>query len=153
MLFEFDEERWPRLGEFRKACLGNDFENMQEIADCAYEWYTVENPNNIQFERLADIFRAQHYASDGDLASLSAHIAAEPWVLDEPWTSQRWTPLSQAITADHVEVVSYLLSKGANPLAVIGDPTEEATVEGLANSDYCKSEVIRQIIRDAIHGE
>ena len=153
MHFEFDEERWPRLGEFRKACLGNDFEKMQEIADCTYEWYTVENPNNIQFQRLADIFRAQHYASEGDFASLTEYVDAEPWVLNEPWTSQRWTPLSQAIQANYIEVVRYLLSKGANPLAVIEDPTEEGTVEELANSDYCKSEDIRQIIRDAIHGE
>ncbi len=141
MHFEFDEERWPRLGEFRKACLGNDFEKMQEIADCAHEWYTVENPNNIQFEKLADIFRAQHYASEGDLASLTEHVDAEHWVLNEPWTSQRWTPLSQAIQANYIEVVRYLLSIGANPLAVIGDPTEEGTVEDLRIPTIAKAKI------------
>ena len=154
MQWEYDEKRWPELAAFRKACFRDDFAKMGEIAASGHDWYENENPTGLPFEKLADIFRAQTFASEGDLPALRELIESESWLVNEPWTAQKWRPLSQAIQGNHEQVVGYLLSKGADPLAVIGGPGEEETsIKVFANSEYCDSESIRKMIREAVYSK
>lgn len=147
MLLEYDEERWPGLSAFRKACLRCDVATMQDIVDWGYEWYEKnENPSDLALETLANVFRAQHFASEGNLASLTDLIEANLWLINEPWTAQRWRPLSQAVQAGHSHIVEYLLSSGADPLAMIGDVEEESSIVDFAHGNFCQSEAIRRLI-------
>ncbi len=119
---------------------------MKDLADRGYEWYENENPTARSPAELADVFKAQHFASEGDLARLTDLIEANPGLANEPWTAQRWRPLSQAVQAGHGHIVEYLLSKGADPLAMIGDVGEERSIADLAHSDFCKVDAVRKLI-------
>ena len=146
MNLQYDDERWPGLSSFRQACLRGDVATMDEIAHRGYEWYENENPSARTPAKLADVFKAQHFASEGDLPSLTDLIEANPGLVDEPWTAQRWRPLSQAVQAGHSDIVEYLLTKGADPLAMIGDVADERSIVDFVHSDFCNNDAIRRLI-------
>ena len=148
MDLEYDEERWPGLSAFRKACLRSDVASMKDIADRGHEWYVNENPTSGPTARLADVFKAQHFASEGDLPCLTDLIDANPGLVNEPWTAQRWRPLSQAVQAGHSHIVEYLLARGADPFAMIGNVEEEISIVDFANGDFCQNDAIRRLIQN-----
>ena len=82
MRIEVDEGRWPDLTRFRKACLADDVETMQEIAQKEREWYPNNNPRHLELADLAKVFQAQHYSSENDLKSLRAVLEAAPWTVN-----------------------------------------------------------------------
>ncbi len=152
MDLEYDEERWPGLSAFRKACLRSDVATMTDIADRGYEWYENENPSGRSAADLADVFKVQHFASEGDLACLTDLIETNPGLVNEPWTAQRWRPLSQAVQAGHRHIVEYLLAEGADASAMIGDVEDERSIVDFAHSDFCKDDAVRLLIPKRVYG-
>ena len=148
MDLEYDEERWPGLSAFRKACLRSDVATMKDLAARGHEWYENENPSARSAAKLSDIFKVQHFASEGDLPCLTEMIEANPGLVNEPWTAQRWRPLSQAVQAGHSHVVEYLLAKGADPFAMIGDVEEEISIVDFAHGEFCHNAAIQRLIRN-----
>ena len=132
MQLDYDETGFPDLGRFRKACLDNDHATMEDIANAARDWYDNENPDDLPMERLAFVFQAQHYASENDLASLQALATEQSWVINHPWTAQRWLPVSQACAHGDQSMFEFLLDAGADPWAVVGSPDDTTSVIDMA---------------------
>lgn len=133
MQIEFDEKRWPDLTRFRKACLADDVETMTEIVQKEHDWYHNENPGALSLDDLAKLYQAQHYSSEGDLEKLKHLQRTATWVLNHPWTAQKWLPLSQAVcSTKNRTVVQFLLDHGADPQAIVGDPGEKASIPDMA---------------------
>ena len=132
MDLDFNDARWPDLTTFRKASLDSDISTMGSIAAKQHDWYEVENPKGLELVRLAKVFQAQYNAACGNLDELKALVESEPWVIDHPWTSQEWLPISQAAQAAHRPVIEFLLDKGADPCAMVGDPSERTSIPELA---------------------
>lgn len=145
---QFDEEKWPDLTAFRGACLGSDVDTMSQIAAKGHDWYENENPGALDLSQLSRIFRAQHFAAQGDLASLRELVCRWPDVINLPWTAQAWRPLSQAVYAGHADVVEYLLANGADPKAEIGGPGQETTIAEAAGDSG--NERVRYLLSQAI---
>ena len=132
MNLDFDQAMWPDLTAFRKAALASDISTMGSIAAKQHDWYEVENPKGIKLVKLARVFQAQYHAACGNLDELRALVESEPWVIDHPWTSQEWLPISQAVGAAHRPVIEFLLDKGADPCAMVGDPSETKSIPDVA---------------------
>ena len=132
MQLDFDETEWPDLTAFRKACLASDLSTMRSIAAKQHDWYELENPKGIEQEKLAKVFQAQYHAACGNLDELKALVESDPWVVSYPWTAQQWLPISQAASAAHRPVIEFLLDKGADPCAMVGDPKERTSIPDLA---------------------
>jgi len=133
MQLDFDENRFPELSRFRKACLDNRFEEMAEIASRSHGWYANENPEGHSMARLATIFQAQYHANVNDRQALEDLVAREPWVLNQPWTAQGWLPISQAVsTHGDRRLVEYMIEAGADPTLLVGDPDDRATMPDMA---------------------
>ena len=113
---QFDEKQWPELTKFRNACLEDDHNAMQQIADRKYHWYQNENPADLTMDVISNIFKTQWYALTEDLDSLRAAVESNPW------TARAWLPISQAASTHGNKVIlQYLLDKGAGRLvATIG---------------------------------
>ncbi|MYB49740.1 MAG: hypothetical protein F4X72_10835 [Dehalococcoidia bacterium] len=133
MRIEVDEGRWPDLTRFRKACLADDVETMQEIVRKEPEWYPNNNPRYLEMADLAKIFQAQHYSSENDLENLRAVLEAAPWTVNQPWTAQEWLPITQAACSHgDRKLIEFLLDVGADPTLTVGGPGQEATVPEMA---------------------
>jgi hypothetical protein len=128
----FDEEKWPELTLFREACLKEEYAFMHEIASKRHHWYSNENPTDLPMPQLAKIYQAQHYAAKNELDNLRALIVHEPWVINQPWTAQRWLPITQAAFYGNSEVIQLLLDQGADAALTVGDPGEECSVSEMA---------------------
>jgi hypothetical protein len=94
---DYDENKWPELSTFRKACLVNDYETMRAIAEKGHDWYADENPDDLSIARPATVLQWQHFAYGGDLDEIKALHEEAAWRLDHPWTAQGWLPLGQAV--------------------------------------------------------
>ncbi len=57
MNLEFDETRWPDLTAFRKSSLAGDISTMRSIEAKQHDWYEVENPTDMELEKLAGVFQ------------------------------------------------------------------------------------------------
>ncbi len=130
---KFDEKKWPDLTRFREACLAEHYSEMEEIAQKNHHWYANENPDNLSMENLAKIYQAQNYASENEKENLKELAVREPWVVNHPWTAQRWLPITQA-TCSHGDkgMIELLLEMGADPTLIVGDPGEEGNVVDMA---------------------
>ena len=133
MKLDFDETRWPELSAFRKACLANRFDEMEDIASRTHEWYANENPEDRSMPQLALIFQAQYHANTNNPQALRELVSREPWVLNQPWTAQGWLPITQAasIHGDR-RLVEYMIEAGADLSRMVGDPDERCTVPDMA---------------------
>ena len=135
MNLDFDETRWPELSAFRKACLANRFDEMEDIASRTHEWYANENPEDRSMPQLALIFQAQYRANTNNPQALRELVSREPWVLNQPWTAQGWLPITQAVsTHGDRRLVEYMIEAGADPSRMVGDPDERCTVPDMARS-------------------
>ena len=135
MNLDFDETRWPELSAFRKACLANRFDEMEDIASRTHEWYENENPEDRSMPQLALIFQAQYHANANNPQALRELVSREPWVLNQPWTAQGWLPITQAVsTHGDRRLVEYMIEAGADPSRMVGDPDERCTVPDMARS-------------------
>ena len=132
MQLEYDEEKWPDLGRFRRACLADRLDEMEAIALSGVDWYRNENPDHLPMGKLAKVFQAQHLASENSLVELKELVAKYPWTVNHPWTAQRWLPITQACAHGDREMFEYLLSAGADPTLVVGDSGEEGNAVDLA---------------------
>jgi hypothetical protein len=133
MQLDFDETKWPELSAFRKACLANRYDEMQDIASHAHDWYPGENPNDVSMRELALTFQAQYLASTNDLAGLQDLVAQDAWVVNAPWTTQGWLPISQAVSGHgDRKLVEYLVKAGADLDIMVGDPDDRATIADMA---------------------
>ena len=132
MQLEYDDAKWPDLGRFRRACLAERLDEMEAIAGSGVGWYDNENPGQLPMAKLAKVFQAQHLASENSLAELKEVVDEQPWVVNQPWTSQRWLPITQACAHGDREMFKYLLSKGADPKLLVGGPGEEGNVVDMA---------------------
>jgi hypothetical protein len=132
MQLEYDETQWPQLGRFRQACLAESLDEMNAIAGAGFHWYANENPAQLPMSQLAKVFQAQHLASENSLEQLQELIDANPWLVNHPWTSQRWLPITQACAHGDREMFKYLLAKGADPNLLVGDQDEEGNVVDMA---------------------
>ncbi|MCC5807331.1 MAG: hypothetical protein JJU00_13485 [Opitutales bacterium] len=130
---EYDEAKWPDLTCFRKACLASDFTTMRSVSEKKHSWYKNENPDNLPMDVLATVAKAQHYAGKNEKEALSRLVESEPWVLNHPWTAQRWLPISQA-AASHgdKEMIELMLELGADPCGVVGSIGEEGSIPDMA---------------------
>ena len=79
-------------------------------------------------ERLAKVFQAQHYASEDMVLELSRLAQENSWVINHPWTAQRWLPISQAAWVGHRRAVEALLEMGADLSLKVGASGEELTI-------------------------
>ena len=140
MQLDYDENAWPNLGRFRRACLAEDLEEMEAIAKSGVAWYADENPGQLSMAKLAKVFQAQHHASENSLDELKQLVSACPWVVNHPWTAQGWLPISQACAHGDREMFEYLLSAGADPTAIVGGPGEEGSIVDTAKY-YGKDEL------------
>lgn len=84
------------------------------------------------------------YAASGDLDQLKPLIEADPQLI-EVTGDHDWTPLHYAASNGQNEVVRYLLSKGANPMAV-----DENSFEPMAIAGQRQHMDTVEILRDAI---
>ena len=135
MNLDFDETRWPELSAFRKACLANRFDEMEDIASRTHGWYENENPEDRSMPQLALIFQAQYHANTNNPQALRELVSREPWVLNQPWTAQGWLPITQAVsTHGDRRLVEYMIEAGADPSRMVGDPDERCTVPDMARS-------------------
>jgi hypothetical protein len=130
---EFDEQTYPGLSAFRKACLADRYAEMISTAAKKHRWYENENPNATPMERLAKTFQAQYHASCGRIDELRDLIALEPWVVNEPWTAQGWLPITQAASAHGDRpVINLLIKAGADLSLMVGDASDRASVPEMA---------------------
>ncbi len=132
MQLDYDEEKWPDLGRFRRACLAERLDEMEAIAHSGVDWYRNENPDRLPMGKLAKVFQAQHLASENSLVELKKLVAACPWAVNHPWTAQRWLPITQACAHGDCVMFEYLLSAGADPTLLVGDPGKEANAIDMA---------------------
>lgn len=130
---EFDEDNWPDLTCFRRACLARDFTLMRTIAEKKHPWYENENPDGLPMEVLASIAQAQHFAAKNEKEALRRLVESEPWVLNHPWTAQRWLPISQA-AASHGDkgMIELILELGGDPCRAVGDVGDEGSIPDMA---------------------
>lgn len=133
MQLEFDDCRWPKLTKFRKACLTNRFHEMEEISMLGFEWYFHENPDGILMHKLALIFQTQYHANENNLLQLQELITSDPWLVNQPWTSAGWLPITQAVV-DHGsrDMIRYLIDAGADLTLMVGHEGERQTVPDMA---------------------
>ena len=82
-----DDANWPDLAAFRRACLAEQFDQMQRITDTLHYWYCNENPQGLDMAQLAKIFQAQHYARENDPQGLKRVIAGDAWTVNYPRTA------------------------------------------------------------------
>lgn len=130
---EHDEEKWPDLTRFRKACLEGNFSVMEKIAAREHSWYANENPDRLPMAKLAVIARAQHFASRNEKEELRRLVEGDQWVINHPWTAQRWLPMSQAASSHgDREMIELMLALGADPTRTVGKIGEEGTIPDLA---------------------
>jgi hypothetical protein len=147
----FDENKWPDLTKFRDACIGEDFDEMQRIANLNHHWYVNENPDNLPMENLARIFQAQWYAGQNNLALLKRIVERYPWTVNHPWTAQGWLPLSQAVSLHgNREMIDFLLDCGADPTLLVGDPDERGTIPDMAR--WGKNDELAKWLEQIIQG-
>lgn len=130
---EFDEEKWPDLTSFRRACLSRDFTSMRTIAGKKHPWYENENPDDLPMEVLATVAQAQHHAARNEKENLRRLVESEPWVLNYPWTAQHWLPISQAASSHgDKEMIELILELGGDPCRVVGGVGEEGSIPDMA---------------------
>ncbi|MBT3346788.1 MAG: hypothetical protein HN712_01085 [Gemmatimonadetes bacterium] len=135
MNLEFDEEQYPELTAFRKACLAGRYEEMKEIAGRGHSWYENENPDDTSMERLATIFQAQYHANCGNLDELQRLILSASWVVNEGWTAQGWLPITQAASTHGARsVIDLLIEAGADLSLMVGDEDDRASIPDMARA-------------------
>ena len=139
-------ERWQSLFEFRDAALSSDIEKMKKILENGGSFISNENPDNLPLERFAKVYALQKNAGDGNLGEVKRLVREDPTLVHQPWTVQRWLPLSQAIWSGRESVVRFLLANGADPSAIVGDPEDCSSILELAKSKGNKN--IEKMIKD-----
>ena len=134
MQLDYDDTRWPELGDFRRACLNDDFSRLKQIADKGHDWYPSENPEGKTLAHLAQTFQWQYHASLANYDALEALAANTEWGATEPWTLQGWLPITQATASpgDGFDALRLLLRLGADARQLAGDPDDRANAVDMA---------------------
>ena len=106
--------QWDNLFAFRDAAMANDVEHMRRILAGDSSFIADENPDDLPLEELARLYQMQTACRQGPLEKVRTLAEADPRLVRQPWTRQRWTPLTQAICGDQHAIFDLLLQRGAD---------------------------------------
>ena len=106
--------QWDSLFAFREAAMRDDLPAMREMLARDSSFLAAENPDDLPLEYLAKTYQLHTLAREGPIEKLRALIDDDPRLIRQPWTSQGWLPLSQAVWGNQPETVRLLLSRGAS---------------------------------------
>jgi len=105
--------QWDNLFAFRDAAMRDDVAAMREVLARDSSFIAEENPNDLPLDYLAKTYQLHTAAREGPLERVRQLIEQDPRLIRQPWTSQGWLPLSQAVWGNQLETVRLLLSHGA----------------------------------------
>ena len=106
--------QWDNLFAFRDAAMANDVEGMRRVLAGDSSFIADENPDDLPLEELARLYQMQTACREGPLEKVRTLADADPRLVRQPWTRQRWTPLTQAICGDQHAIFDLLLQHGAD---------------------------------------
>jgi hypothetical protein len=106
--------QWDNLFAFRDAAMRDDLDGMREVLARDSAFMTTENPDDLQLPYLAKTYQIQTYAREGPIEKVRQLAEQDRRLVRQPWTSQGWLPLSQAVWSDQQEIVKLLLGYGAS---------------------------------------
>jgi ankyrin repeat protein len=105
--------QWDNLFAFRDAAMRDDLAAMRAVLARDSSFMPDENPADLPLEFLAKLHQIQTAAREGPIDTVRRLIEEEPRLARQPWTTQGWLPLSQAVWGDQPETVKLLLAHGA----------------------------------------
>ena len=106
--------QWDNLFAFRDAAMRDDLAAMRDVLARDSSFLADENPDDLPLEYLAKVYQMQTCAREGPLDKVRALADADPRLLRQPWTRQRWRPLHQAICGDQHAIFDLLVERGAD---------------------------------------
>jgi len=112
---------WDNLFRFRDAAMRDDVDGMHAAVARDPGFIAAENPNNLPLPLLAKVYQVQTFAREGPIEKLRQLITDNPALIREPWTTQGWLPLSQAVWGNQLQAVRLLLNSGASGDDVIAE--------------------------------
>ena len=106
--------QWDNLFAFRDAAVRDDVDGMRAVLARDSSFIADENPQDLPLDLLAKVYQLQTAAREGPLERVRQLIDQDPHLIRQPWTSQGWLPLSQAVWGNQLEAVRLLLARGAS---------------------------------------
>jgi hypothetical protein len=106
--------QWDTLFAFRDAAMADNVERMRDILANDSSFIADENPDQLPLEELARLYQMQTFCREGPLERVRVLVDAEPHLVRQPWTRQRWRPLTQAIAGNQEAIFDWLLEHGAD---------------------------------------
>ena len=105
--------QWDNLNTFRDAAMRDDLDGMLEAVGRDSSFMAMENPDNLPLAYLAKTYQIQTCAREGPIEKVRQLVIQDSRLVRQPWTSQGWLPLSQAVWGNQLEIVRLLLNHGA----------------------------------------
>ena len=105
--------QWDNLFAFRDAAMRDDVAGMREVLTRDSSFIADENPGGLPLDYLAKTYQVHTAAREGPVERVRQLIDEDPRLIRQPWTTQGWLPLSQAVWGSQLETVRLLLARGA----------------------------------------
>jgi ankyrin repeat protein len=123
-VFDSTKRRIPKMNVIRGAVL---LVVLGVVAGCGSS-VQLDLPEN-DISTFSTPWQVFEYAASGELDQVKTLIEADPQLIDAIGDHD-WTPLHYAASNGHNDVVRYLLSKGASPMALDENAFEPIAIAG-----------------------
>ncbi len=106
--------KWDTLFAFRDAAMRNDIPEMARIVADDQSFIDHENPDRLPMSYLAKVIQLHTLIQRGESEGVRALIEETRQLINEPWTSQGWLPLTQAAIPPDATIFDMLVNCGAD---------------------------------------